>query len=210
MHRPDCRVTVTAWYNTENRCEGKLMKPWDQRETESAQAYAAFCIYLNLRPDVRTLDNAYRLHYEQKHGHPVGHVKKAPGRWRKWSTDHNWQSRTQAYDADQQRKALIRAANKRQKEVEQFVQSDMMISLGVQRITSRKVAAMMQLDPLAVDASELRLVVMAYDTSRTWLAELIGFIDEEASALTAVSVSDEALAERLIGEMEDNDETQKA
>ena len=172
---------------------------WDQLDDESAQAYAAFQLYLQTPPHERSLDLAYQRHYAQKWGHPKGNVKKAPGRWRKWSTDHQWTERALAYDAAQQRKAMIRAVNRRQKDVEQFIAADMMIGLGVQRITSRQVAAMMQADPAEVNASELRLVCMSYDAARGWLTQLIGLFDDTTQPLNQLAASDEALADRLTG-----------
>ena len=173
------------------------MKQWDQREQESAQAYAAFSLYLTMPPTERTLNKAYQRHFDQKHGQPAGKLKKASGRWTSWSQKHEWSERAGAYDADQQRKSLLRAANRRQKEVEAFIHSDMNISLGVQRITSRKVAAMMKQDPVEVDASELRQITMSYDHARTWMTELIGLFDDEANPLSQLAVTDEALAQQL-------------
>ena len=173
------------------------MKAWNQRKEESTQAYAGFCLYLKTPSTQRTLDKAYQRHFEQKHGHPVGKLKKASGRWRKWSTDHKWTDRAQAYDAEQQRKSLIRTANRRQNDIEQFVDADMMLSLGFQRIASRKVAVMMKQDPVEVDSSELRQIALAYDTARSWLTELIGLFDSEVQPLSELAQTDEALAQQL-------------
>ena len=110
---------------------------------------------------------------------------------------HLWTDRATAFDAEQQKKALIRTANRRQKDVEAFVSADMNISLGVQRITSRKVAAMMKQDPVEVDSSELRQIALAYDTARGWLTELIGLFDDEVRVLSQWAMTDEALAQQL-------------
>ena len=175
------------------------MKAWNQRKEESTQAYAGFCLYLKTPLTQRTLDKAYQRHFEQKHGQPAGKLKKAPGRWTSWCKKYKWPARTLAYDAEQQRKSLIRIANRRQKDVEAFVSADMSISLGVQRITSRKVAAMMKQDPVEVDVSELRQTVLAYDAARDWLTELIGLFDKELEVLSEWALKDEALAARLEG-----------
>lgn len=173
------------------------MKQWNQRDNESAQAYAAFCLYLKTPPTQRTLDKAYQKHFERKHGQPAGKLKKAPGRWTAWSQKYEWPDRAQAFDADQQRKSLIRIANRRQKDVEAFVSADMNISLGVQRIVSKKIAVMMKVDPDDVDSNELRQITMSYDHARTWISELIGLLDNEAQPLSQLALSDEALASRM-------------
>lgn len=173
------------------------MKAWDQRDDESSKSFSAFCLYLDLPPAGRSLDKAYAVHYQRKHGQPIGNVKKAPGTWTHWSKKHQWSDRAIAYDAHQQRKAMIRTVNRRQKDVEQFIAQDMLIAQGVQRITSRKVAALMNQEPTEVSATELRQVVMAYDGARGWLTELIGLFDDEANPINQLAMSDEVLAQRL-------------
>ena len=173
------------------------MKVWNQRDNESAQAYSAFRHYLELPFRQRSVDAAYRVYYEAKHGQSIGKRKKAPGTWTMWMRQHLWTDRATAFDAEQQKHALIRTANRRQKDVEAFVSADMNISLGVQRITSRKVAAMMKQDPVEVDSSELRQIALAYDTARSWLTELIGLFDDEVRVLSQWAMTDEALAQQL-------------
>jgi len=173
------------------------MKAWNQRDNESAQAYSAFRHYLELPFRQRSVDAAYRVYYEAKNGQSIGKRKKAPGTWTMWMRQHLWTDRATAFDADQQKHALIRTANRRQKDVEAFVSADMSISLGVQRITSRKVAAMMKQDLVEVDASELRQITMSYDHARTWMTELIGLFDNDANPLSNLAITDEALAQQL-------------
>ncbi|MCZ6680299.1 MAG: hypothetical protein O7E52_23970 [Candidatus Poribacteria bacterium] len=174
------------------------MKVWNQRDNnESAQAYSAFRHYLELPFKQRSVDAAYRVYYEAKHGQSIGKRKKAPGTWTMWMGHHEWTDRAQAFDTMQQKKALIRTANRRQKDVEQFVEADMMLSLGFQRISSRKVAMMMKQDPVDVNASELRQIALAYDTARSWLTDLLGIFDDETNPLSNLAITDEALAQQL-------------
>jgi hypothetical protein len=65
---------------------------WDQQAGESDQAYRAF-MYFRDQPDrPRTLGRAYAL------ARPPGSISQTPGRWRHWSTHHNWRERAIAYD----------------------------------------------------------------------------------------------------------------
>ena len=163
------------------------MKPWNQRTDESVAAYSAFSVYLKLPANERTLDRAYQVYYEHKHGQPAGSPKKAPGTWTAWSQQYDWYERAQAFDANEQRKAILRAARKRQNEIEEFIEADMAISLGVQRLTSRTINEM---EKAGVNALELRQVTMSYDAARTWLTELIGLCDQEATTLSNIADSE--------------------
>ena len=173
------------------------MKQWNQNENESAQAYSAFRHYLELPFKQRSVDAAYRVYYEAKHGQSIGKRKTAPVTWTMWMGHHEWSDRAQAFDAMQQKKALIRTANRRQKDVEAFVEADMNISLGVQRIVSKKVAVMMKQAPIDVNSNELRQITMSYDHARTWMTELIGLFDNDANPLSNLAITDEALAQQL-------------
>jgi len=81
--------------------------------------------------------------------------------------------------------------------VEAFVEADMNISLGVQRIVSKKVAVMMKQAPIDVNSNELRQITMSYDHARTWMTELIGLFDNDANPLSNLAITDEALAQQL-------------
>ena len=141
-----------------------------------------------------TIDRSYQVHYERNHGQFTGKAKKAPGTWTAWSQKYDWHARAQAFDANEQRKAILRAASKRQKEIEGFIEADMRISLGVQRLTSCTIDEMTK---AGVNALELRQITMSYDAARTWLTDLIGLCDLEAATLSNVADSDEALAQQV-------------
>jgi hypothetical protein len=173
---------------------------WEQLPDESAQAYAAFCLFRDLPPSGRSLEKAYNVYLSAKRGgQGKGKTKKSvPGRWTKWASDYDWQGRATAFDAQNQRKALIRTANRRQKEIEAFVENDLRVSQGIQRIISKKLADQLQRDAVEVNASELRSLALGYDVSRKWLKELIGLLDSEADQLGALALTDEeALSEQL-------------
>lgn len=64
-------------------------KPWLKRDEESAQAYAAFCVYRDIGSD--------RTHLKalEKLGRPSGYQRQLE----EWSGKYDWVSRCEAYDA---------------------------------------------------------------------------------------------------------------
>lgn len=71
-------------------------KPWDRRPDESAKAYKAFCIYLEMGPKARSIDAA-GCEYQ---GHQKG-IKRASGFIRRWASQFDWPKRAAAWDAHQ-------------------------------------------------------------------------------------------------------------
>jgi hypothetical protein len=68
---------------------------WERLSNESAKAFAAFCVYRDLPPSRRSLDEAGRL----IHGTQEGRKRGATGRLREWAKAHHWASRVAAWDA---------------------------------------------------------------------------------------------------------------
>jgi hypothetical protein len=70
--------------------------PWEQDAgTESARAYAAFCVYRDLSSS-RSLLKAWQQYRLQKGYEQATAV---PGAWVKWASAHQWHRRALAYDA---------------------------------------------------------------------------------------------------------------
>jgi hypothetical protein len=69
--------------------------PWERLSNETAKAFAAFCVYRDLPPSRRSLDEAGRLIY----GTQAGRKRGATGRLREWAKAHEWASRVAAWDA---------------------------------------------------------------------------------------------------------------
>ena len=173
---------------------------WEQRADESAQAFAAFTLYRDLKPTERTLEKAYHVYLRGKRGGLLSGInKKLPGRWQVWSSDYEWQSRARAFDIHNQRRELIKVANKRQREIEAFIKADMNLSIGFQRIAGAQLAEYIKA-PTTAEPGQLRQLALTYDTSRKWLSELIGLFDDEAKPLSDLAASDEALAEEAVHE----------
>jgi hypothetical protein len=70
-------------------------KPWEREPGEPKQAFAAFVVYRSMLPEMRSVNAAYRA-AKNVVDDPS---KRAPGRWRLWSTEHSWESRADAHDA---------------------------------------------------------------------------------------------------------------
>lgn len=64
--------------------------PWSQTKGESAIAYAAFRVYLDLGPS-RSLKLAWQAHSKKN--------TVAAGHWRRWSTRFAWTARARAWDS---------------------------------------------------------------------------------------------------------------
>lgn len=71
------------------------MKPWDQQEDESKQAYTAFLAYRNLPMDTRSLRTACGVVY----GGSTANVR----RLEQWSSKFRWVERVAVWDNEQQR-----------------------------------------------------------------------------------------------------------
>ena len=83
-------------------------KPWERQETESNKAFNAFQVYLNQKPNERSV----RAAYEVIKGSKLGPGKLVPGTFRKWSVDNRWVARADAWDnylADEMRAAELKA-----------------------------------------------------------------------------------------------------
>jgi hypothetical protein len=71
-------------------------RPWERQPDETAQAYAAFCVYRDLGQG-RSNDKAYRA----AKGEPT-YKGRARASWWGWSRSNRWVARAQAYDAQLQ------------------------------------------------------------------------------------------------------------
>lgn len=77
-----------------------MTTPWERRENETNKAYDVFCVYRDMGAQ-RSLAKA-----TQALGKPAGYV----GQLERWSSQHDWVARAEAYDAHlrQQHEAVLR------------------------------------------------------------------------------------------------------
>lgn len=71
--------------------------PWDKQESETATAFRAFQVYLNLGPE-RTLKTAYAARQRKSNQKATG-SSAVPGSWTGWSRSNAWPDRAAAWDA---------------------------------------------------------------------------------------------------------------
>lgn len=77
---------------------------WERQPGEGVKAFHAFVHYRDMGAG-RSIDAAYRQHRTICQKRQVSAKGAASGRWDKWSSENNWQSRAAAYDTEQDRKA---------------------------------------------------------------------------------------------------------
>ena len=92
----------------------------------------------------------------------------------RWSSQHRWQARAAAFDAQTQRAAADALLARRQAEIEDFIEKDVRVSQQFQEVCIRRLTEISESD--TVNALELRQLAMAYTQSREWVKELIGIM----------------------------------
>ena len=92
----------------------------------------------------------------------------------RWSSQHSWQARAAAFDAQTQRAAADALLARRQAEIEDFIEKDVRVSQQFQEVCIRRLTEISESD--TVNALELRQLAMAYTQSREWVKELIGIV----------------------------------
>lgn len=86
---------------------------WERQPWDTDASFARFHTYYLAQERPRSIDEAYRRHYAELRGLPMGHnqvtEKRAPGQWRRWARGQNgkgqpipgaksWEARAAAYD----------------------------------------------------------------------------------------------------------------
>ena len=147
--------------------------PYDARlPQETRLAFAYFEIYRDMPPEGRNMRKTCQ--------HEVNGLKRELKTLGRWGTRDHWQERVKAYDVDQQKIKWKHAKEKRQKDIEKFVDNEM-------KISERAAAfVMLAVDDLYRDGStkrnvqQFRTLMMGYSASREHMKEILGFLDEQA------------------------------
>ena len=134
---------------------------------ESALAYEYFQIYCEMPAAARSL----RALCDRV----VTGKKRSEAVFKRWSVQHDWQSRVSAYDAEVERAAAAELFARRRSEISDFIEKDLQVSRMAQEICLREFQALSEAE--SVDVSELRQLAMAYSQSREWVKELIGILE---------------------------------
>lgn len=86
-------------------------QPWERRDGETAKAHAAFLEYLRLGYGQRSIDKAWA----QQKGSRSTADGRAPRHWLRWSNEHEWVARADAYDAHELAEEMAARANLRER-----------------------------------------------------------------------------------------------
>ena len=111
---------------------------WERMRDESAQAYAAFCLYRDMG-SARSLDRAYALHVERVNaeGGRQLSVNRVSGRWNEWCQENVWVERVAAYDLDCERRRRQQAEREREaqytQELEEYRARQKQMAIAAQR-----------------------------------------------------------------------------
>lgn len=133
---------------------------------ETPLAYQYFILYCEMQPAERSLRALCQREVNGKK-----RSVKVIGRW---SSQHHWQSRTSSFDAYTQRQAAEALLQRRQTEIEDFIEKDLRVSRQFQEICLDKLKQISESGN--ADTTELRQWAMAYTQNREWVKELIGIV----------------------------------
>ena len=110
---------------------------WERQPNERSKAYAAFCIYRDMGTD-RSIEKVYE---ERSKRGPLSRLKK-------WSAEHNWVKRAEAYDD------YMEGKKREKKEKEILEMADRHVKLA--KAFQQKIAqALQQIDPAQLSPSDM-------------------------------------------------------
>ncbi len=123
---------------------------WHRRHDlqEPVHCYHAFTHYRDMPSGGRTVDGAYRLHRTHCRKLPPSDAAEAPGVWRKWKAQFQWETRVESSDIHleeetrQQRLEAVHAMNEKHAAI-----ASAMLGKVIQRLQGLDVD---QMDPKAV------------------------------------------------------------
>lgn len=101
---------------------------------------------------------------------------------KQYSVDYHWQSRCEAYDRTLAQSAAAALMEKRQQEIDAFIDADFSIATRMQGVVDKKLSILEKGDD--VDSKELRTLAAAYKESRVWVQELLGLLEDEGGRVS--------------------------
>jgi hypothetical protein len=135
------------------------VRAWDRQSSESAKAYRAFTIFLDLGPD-RSLDAAYRSHKGVQ-----GARRRAPGLWQRWYAFYKWKERADLYDRHVATQHRLAKEEEHRKMIEQHTKRAVQLSRSMFAASLRAISLATQrlenMDVLDLDVRELSAVLRA-------------------------------------------------
>jgi hypothetical protein len=146
--------------------------PYDQPlEDEKPRPFTWFMRYRDMEPP-RSIEKLHRSCTETapKKGISLRSLKQ-------YSVDFHWQRRCEAYDTQIAKEAAGALMEKRQSELDAFIDQDFSIATRMQGLVDKKLEALEKVE--GVDVKELRTLAAAYKESRVWVQELLGLLEDE-------------------------------
>lgn len=144
-------------------------KPWERQEGESAKAYEAFCIYMEMGAE----------RSQRAVGQKLGKSSTLISRW---SSTHRWVERVAAYDADLRKRARARTIENARKMNNRHVK----IALQMQE---KALAALAVLEPESIDPKNM--IAMLREATRLERESRAANIEEDRRQ-AAVDDTDES------------------
>lgn len=132
-------------------------KPWERQPGETAKAFEAFCIYLNMGAE-RGL---------RKVGQELG---KSRALIERWSATYKWVDRAAAYDSDVQKRARANTIKKARK------MNDRHVNIALQ-MQEKALQALEQMDPAEIDPKNL--IAMLREATRLERESRSAIIEED-------------------------------
>ena len=99
---------------------------------------------------------------------------------KQYSVDFHWQRRCEAYDTQIAKEAAKALMEKRQHEIDGFIDQDFSIATRMQGLVDKKLEVLEKTED--VDVKELRTLTGAYKESRAWIQELLGLMEDARGA----------------------------
>lgn len=163
-------------------------KPWERQEGESAKAFEAFSIYLDMGASRSVRAVAQKC-------------SKSASLMMRWSATHKWVERAAAHDAELRQKAYEEAVKKTQK------MADRHISIAL-KLQEKALEALKQTRPEDIDPKNLLAFIReATKLERDTRAEVVRVADphkdEEKNGTGLADVIAEAWERRQNGETDD-------
>ena len=146
--------------------------PYDQPlEGEKPYRFKWFIRYRDMEPP-RSLEKLHRSCTEAapKKGGSLRSLKQ-------YSVDFHWQQRCEAYDTQIAKEAAKALMEKRQNEINAFIDQDFSIATRMQGLVDKKLEVLEKVEDM--DVKELRTLAGAYKESRVWIQELLGLMEDE-------------------------------
>src|SRR5439155_20196404 len=164
---------------------------WDQLPSETAKAYAAFCLYRDQGPQ-RSIEEASRVYHDRGSLHetatPSHRKRRASGQIGRWAQRWNWSARARAWDEELDKV-------RRQKQVEAVAEMAERHVKEALMLQNKAVERLRQLRPEELKPRDtLSYLVEAVKLERLARGEPTERVAEEHSFPNVEELSDDELA----------------